>query len=122
MIVKLLIGDLEVHIRLVAFPDDGDLIGAGRDMAIHTIGADIECAVLEPFDRDVVGGEARVLHLRIGLDPIDSSALLTPEAFRVGYAGLIHVAICGGIDIGRLLPVVRNGIDLGLCHCFLPVQ
>src|SRR5690606_38544459 len=63
-LMELTIGDLQVHVGLVAFPDDGGLVAAGGEMPVHAVRADIQRAVLEPFDRDIARSERGVLDLR----------------------------------------------------------
>ena len=53
MRIELPVGDLAVVIRVVAFPDDGDLIAALLQMPVDAIVGDVELAVLEPLDRDL---------------------------------------------------------------------
>ena len=51
---KLRIGDVGGLRGIVAFPDDGRLVGALGQMPIDAIVGDVGDSVLEPFDRDVV--------------------------------------------------------------------
>jgi hypothetical protein len=55
------IGDPARLARIVALPEDRDLIRARRQMAVDAIGADVERAVLEPADEDIIEREGRVL-------------------------------------------------------------
>jgi len=89
LLVELAIGDVLGEARVVAFPDDRGLVGPGREMAVDAIGRDVELAVLEPFDRDVVVVERGVLDLGEGLDPVDALAVLAPERVRIGEAAYI---------------------------------
>ncbi len=91
-LVQLAIGDLLFLGRVVALPDDGDLVAARRQMAVDAVGGNIERAVLEPFDRHVAGAERGVLHLRVRLDPVDAAADLAPKALRVGDRALVQRA------------------------------
>ncbi len=54
---KLSIGDMGGLRGIVAFPDDRRLVRALGQMPIDAIVSDVGDAVLEPFDRDVVGVE-----------------------------------------------------------------
>ena len=63
LVVQLPIGDLLRLVRVVAFPDDRDLVAALGEMAVDAVVGDVERAVLEPFDRDVAGIEGGVLDL-----------------------------------------------------------
>ena len=58
-LVELAVGDLLVVGGVVAFPDDGDLVAARLQVPVDAVGGDVERAVLEPFDRDVVGRRRR---------------------------------------------------------------
>ncbi len=61
-IMKLAVGDLQIEVGLVAFPDDRDLIAALLQMTVNAVGGDVQRAVLEPFNRDVVRVVRRMLH------------------------------------------------------------
>ena len=56
-LVQLPVGDLLVLGRVVAFPDDRDLISLLLQMAVDAVGGHVERAVLVPLDRDVIGRE-----------------------------------------------------------------
>ena len=115
--VKLAIGDVARGLgRIVRLPDDGDLMPALLQMPVDAIGADIERAVLEPFDRDVRVGEARVLDDAVGLDPIDPLALFAPELVRLLDALAILLLVLVLVDEGLFLPVLRNLVDSFLRH------
>ena len=62
-LVQLPVGDLLVLGRVVALPDDGDLIAARRQMPVDAVGRHVERAVLVPLDGDVAGAEGGVLDL-----------------------------------------------------------
>jgi len=49
-LMQLLIADVLAVCGVVAFPDDGGLVGAFGQMPVDAIGRDIQCTVLEPFD------------------------------------------------------------------------
>jgi hypothetical protein len=115
-LVQLPVGDLQVHRGFVAFPDDGDLVAAGGEVAVHAIGADIQRCVLIPSDENVVVSVGGVLDLRIRFDPVDALAVLAPKRIRIAEACLIHLAIFRIIHIGRLCPSFGHAIDLGLGH------
>ena len=72
---------------IVAFPDDRDLVAAGREVPVDAVVGDVGGAVLEPADRDLARSEGRVLDPRIGLEPVDALALLPPERLGVGDRG-----------------------------------
>jgi len=82
LVMQLPIGDVLRFGRIVAFPDDGGLVAAAREMPVDAIPGDVEDAVLEPFDRNIAGRERRVLDRGEGLDPADAFCLFGPENRR----------------------------------------
>ena len=88
--VQLAVADVLGDVRVVALPDDRGLVAAGGEVAVDAVGRDVELAVLEPFDRDVVVVERGVLDAGVGLDPVEPPALLAPEGVRVGDRGGVH--------------------------------
>ncbi len=100
MVVELAIGDILRDRRIIAFPDNGCLVAAGRHMAVDAVGADIELTVFEPFDRDVAGAEIGRLDLAERFDPVDPLAMLRPESGRIGDRRIVHFFVGCGIDIG----------------------
>src|SRR5690606_30545571 len=82
MLVKLAIGDLLVVVRIVAFPDDGDLIAALVEMAVDAVVGDVGLAVLKPLDRDVAL-ERGIGALRIPPEPVYALAVLAREPVGV---------------------------------------
>ena len=69
--MQFFIGDVAAVLRIVAFPDDGRLFGAFGQMPVDAVRRDVQRAVLEPFDEQVVRIPGHVLHLRERLDPVD---------------------------------------------------
>ena len=83
LLVQFAIGDLARFRRIVALPDDRDLVAARGEVPVDAVHRDVGGAVLEPFDRRRCrGAKLGVLHLGVGLDPVDALAVLAPE--RVG--------------------------------------
>ena len=115
LLVELLVGDVLAHLGVVAFPDDGGLVGAVLQVAIDAVGGDVELAVLEPFDRDVVEVERCILDLGIGPDPVQPLAVLAPERIRIGHGRLVHRRILLRIDVG-ISDDVRRGLVHLVCH------
>ena len=99
-------------IGIVALPDDRGLVAALVEMAVDAVPGDVQDAVLEPFDRDIAGGEGDVLDLVERLDPADPLALFGPEGIGVGDRARIHLAILGVVDEGALRPVRRHVVNL----------
>src|SRR5215467_587533 len=117
--VKLPVGDLAVLLWVVAFPDDGDLIAAPREMAIDAVVRHVSDAVLEPFDRYVVWIKRRVLDPGEWLEPVDAFGFPAPEAVRILDRTLVHGGISRAIDVGALAPFGGNFVDL-LAHAWTP--
>ena len=94
------VGDvLRLLVGAVGLPDDRGLIATGFEVAVHTVRGDVERAVLEPADRDVVIGKRGVFHLRVGADPVETAALFLPEGDRVGDRGGIERLVAGRIGM-----------------------
>jgi hypothetical protein len=108
--VQLAIGDLLGDSRVVAFPEDRDLVTALGEVAVDAVRRDVEHAVVEPADADIAG-IVDVAHRvgRIGLDPVDPLAVLAPELNRVLDRGLVHRLVLGVVDIGALGPIRADG-------------
>ena len=51
--VHFAIGDVFAVFGVVAFPNDCGLFAAGFQMAVDTIGRDVQHPVFKPFDRDI---------------------------------------------------------------------
>src|SRR5208337_92238 len=109
---QLPVGDLEIHVRRVAFPEDSHLIAALFEMAVHAVYANVQRSVLEPFDEKIVRIEGGVLDLRERLNPVDPGGLLAPETVRVANAPLVKGAVFFVVDIRRGAPARRNWISL----------
>src|SRR5688572_21607552 len=73
-LVELAVRDSLRQPRIVALPQDRSLVAALREVTIETVRGDIEFAVVEPADTEVLLVVTGVLHFRIGLDPVDAPA------------------------------------------------
>ncbi len=100
LVVQLLIGDLLVVLRVVAFPDDRGLVGALSQMPVDAVVGDVGDAVLEPFDRDVAGAERGVLDLARRSVPVDALGLIGPEGVRVLQRARVGFPVFGLVHIG----------------------
>ena len=125
-LVQLPVGDLLVAGRVIALPDDRDLVAALGEVAVDAVGADVERAVLVPFDRDVTRDRSSVLDLGVRLDPVDPLADLAPEAGGVVDRALVHLLVLRIVDKGLGGPLRGHCVDLlrharapppGHCHC-----
>src|SRR5690606_38095648 len=110
------VGDARVHARLVAFPDDGDVVAALRQVAIDAVGADVELTVMEPADVQVAGVEGYVLYLGERLDPVDAPCLLRPEALRVFHGAAPGLLVGVLVENGARGDVIANGIHGMAAH------
>src|SRR5277367_6433663 len=78
-------------------------------MPVDAIGRDVERAVLEPFDEQIVRIPRNVLDLREGLHPVDALGLVAPEAVRIAVRARIHLFVFVGVDIGTGAPILWHG-------------
>ena len=120
-VVQLPVGDVLGLRGIVALPDDRGLVAALVEMAVDAVPGGVQDAVLEPFDRDVAGGEGDVLDLVEGLHPVDAPGLFGPEAIGVGDRAGIHFAVFGVIDIGALGPIGGYVVNF-LGHPYPPTR
>ncbi|MNP16274.1 hypothetical protein D3C76_1086630 [compost metagenome] len=100
-LVEVAVGDVFVLGRVVALPDDRHLVATLGEVTVQAVGGDVEGAVGEPLDVDVVVVEGGLLHLAEWLDPVDALGLLAPEAIGIDDGLLVHGFV------GRL---VRQGL------------
>ena len=112
VIVELLVSDLLGVLGIVAFPDDSDLVAAGVQMPVDAVIGGIGRAVLEPFDRDMMRVEGRVLDLAEVLVPVDALCVFAPEAVGIGERALVHFFVFGFVDEGALRPLGGNLVNL----------
>ncbi|MCY1515956.1 hypothetical protein D9M68_505610 [compost metagenome] len=90
LLVQFAVGDFLVLGRVVAFPDDRHLVATGLQVPVQAVGGDVEGAVGEPLDVDVVIVEGGLLHLGEGFDPVQALGLFTPESIGVDDRLLVH--------------------------------
>src|SRR3990172_8703323 len=81
-------------------------------MPVDAVGRDVQGPVLEPLDRDVGRFERGVLHLRVGLDPVDAPADPAPEAVRIVNRALIKSLVALAVEPGSACPLGGNWIAL----------
>ena len=118
--MQLAIGDGVAVGRLVAFPDDGDLVLAGGQVAVDAVGRDIQNPVLEPFDAEVILVEGDVLDLGREGYPVPTLGHLGPVGFgivaRLDAGGLIG----SSIHVGAGRDLLGDRINFGLVHALSP--
>jgi hypothetical protein len=109
--------------RIIGFPDDRGLVGAGDKVAVDAVGRDVQRAILEPFDRDFAKVEIGVFDLGIALDPVDALALLGPVGFGICHRGRVLAGIAVRLHMCRCDKLFRRGVSAFcqslVCHLVL---
>ena len=103
---------------VVALPDNGGLVLARRKMTVDAIHRNIRRAVVEPFDRNVMGVETRVLDLGERRDPLDTPRLFGPKGVRRVDRSGVKLAIARLVDRGVRFPSLRDRVKF-VRHAFL---
>ncbi len=121
-LVKLPVGDGFIDFRVVAFPDDGNLVSPLFNMPVHTVITDIQlCAFKPPDVRGVVVNGHDIVP---GAEPADELlGLFSPELFRIFNGFLVHSqvlvvgnkSLAGEAFIYRVNLVFRHGCSLENC-------
>lgn len=83
LLVQLTVSDVAVLGRVVALPDDCQLVATLFKVAVQAVGGNVQSAVGEPFDIDVMVIKGGLLDLGERFDPVDTLGLLAPEAVRL---------------------------------------
>ncbi|MCY1441434.1 hypothetical protein D9M71_577500 [compost metagenome] len=82
MVVQLAVGDVRGFAGIVAFPDDGDLVGALFQVAVDAVVGDVQLAALEPGGLAL--GEVAMVYGVPRLEPVEEGlGLFAPEGFRL---------------------------------------
>ena len=103
--VQLAVGDLALHTRIIAFPDDRNLITAGFKMSVQAVVRNIEFGTFKPLDVSlVVVPFLDFVPWRVPVNEL--IGLLGPERIRVIDGTLVHLLIFLIVDPG---PVRRFG-------------
>ena len=105
------VGDVLALRRIVAFPDDRDLLAAFRQVPVHTIGGHIQGAIFKPFDVQMVGIVGPVAHLGERRHPVQPRRFLAPEAVRIAHRCRIGIGILRGGHESALFPFLRHRND-----------
>ncbi len=115
--VQVFIGDvLGGFVGIIGFKDDRGLIATGLQMAVDTVGGDVQVTVFEPFDVNVAGGKRDVLDLGVGLDPVQTFTMFTPECIGVVDGCGVHLLVLFRIDMCLGRKILARGICL-IGHC-----
>ena len=88
--MQLAVGDVAALGRVVALPDDCDLVATLGEVTVQAIVGNVQGAIGEPFDVDMVVVERGLLHRGERLDPVKALGLLAPEAIGVDHRLLVH--------------------------------
>ena len=123
LLVQFAIGDGPGDVRIIAFPDDGGVIGFFRQVAVDAVGGSIEPAIAEPADVEIILVPADIGDFGERGDPVDSPRLLAPESVRIldRLAVFLVIARLGHTGAGG--PVCGNRINsvrIGVGHQYLP--
>ena len=81
--VQLPVADPLAVLGIVALPDDRGLVAAPRQMPVDAVGRDIQRAVLEPSDMQIVRLPGDIAHPGERLHPVQPPRFLPPEPVRV---------------------------------------
>ena len=105
--------------RLVGLPDQRDGIAALREMPVEAVGRDVEPAVGEPLDMEILFAERPVAGDFGALDPVESLRLFQPEAARIGLGAAVKLLISRRIDARALRPFGWDGVEILIDHVAL---
>src|SRR5262249_56186131 len=83
-------------------------------MAVDAVVANVQRAILEPFDRNVVWVVGGVLDLAEGLDPVDALGLLGPEAVRILDRASVEILVFAIVHMGALAPLGCHVLNLSV--------
>jgi hypothetical protein len=110
--VHFAVGEGGVFTGLIAFPDNGGLLGPGIEVPVEAVVDDIGRAALEPFDRD-----GALVHIVIvGADfvplfkPVELRGFISPKGFGVGDRAIVFsLVVLHAFDVG---PIAEGGVGL----------
>ena len=111
-LVQVAIGDRERFAGVVALPQDRGLVAARAQMPVEAVRADVELAVLEPADTQIIRVKARVLDLRVRADPVEPAPDIAPESFRLIARVPVGELVLAGRDARVLGELLRRRVDL----------
>ncbi|MNF52087.1 hypothetical protein D3C84_334270 [compost metagenome] len=116
LLVQFTVSDVATLGRIIAFPDNRDLIAALGEVTVQAVVGNVQGAIGEPLDVDMVVVERGLLHRGERFDPVEALGLFAPEAVRVDDRLLVHGLVGRFISqrIGRNLGT--NGIQRSRTH------
>ncbi len=117
LVVELVIRDLLVDVRIIAFPDDGGPLTMSFQVTVDAVVGNIGQAVFKPLDGDLTL-EGGILDLCVGLEPVNALAMLAPELVRVFNAFLVPFQVLVLVDQRARLHCLLHRIDF-FRHAFL---
>ncbi len=74
---------------VVAFPDNGRLVGTLRQMTIKAVCRQVQLTVFKPFNGDITGGKGGVFDFGVGGHPVKDFTFFAPECFRIADGLLV---------------------------------
>ena len=98
--------------RIIALPDDRGLLAPCGKMAVEAVAGDVEDPVIKPADVKIGFREARVLDLRVLLDPVDAAADTAPEPRGIPHGLGVHVLVVPELDVRGGGEIFRNRIQV----------
>ena len=111
--VQLFVGDvLRGFIWVIGFPNDRCLIAARGQVAVNTVGGNVQGAVFKPLDGDIAKVIADVFDFGEWFDPVDPARFVGPEAIGIGDRGRVHVIVLGLIDVSHFDHGCGGGVGL----------
>ena len=114
LVFELRVGDRPAVRWIVAFPDQGDLLGAFGQVPVDTIDADVEFAAREPTRPS--GHEIKGAHLVPGLVPGQKPfGHLAEKCIALMHGALVHGGVVGAANV-RIREVGGNRVDVGIGH------
>ncbi|MNR14695.1 hypothetical protein D3C85_1311820 [compost metagenome] len=115
MAVQFVVGDVGGFSGIVAFPDQGDLLAALRQMPVDAVVADVQSSALEPADLALF--QVATVDLVPGLRPVEKGlGLLGPEAFRLLDGLPIQALVVGVVEVRALTHGLGDGVAGDLEH------
>jgi hypothetical protein len=111
VVLQVAVADPFVLPRLVAHPEDGGLVAALRQVAVHTVVGRVEPAAREPGEVHLA--VVRVEHVRPRVEPGEGLALLAPEPGRVLEGLAVEPLVLGhGLDVRARRRVRLHGKEV----------
>ncbi len=96
--VQLAVGQFTIMRRVVAFPDDRNLVAALFKMSVQTVDGNVKFAAQKPLY--LAFGVVVMQYLLPRLMPVQKfGGLFSPKCFRFGYRLLVETLISSAIDM-----------------------